>query len=221
MNLRLLLLGLALALTCDGAEPARISIPDLLNPATRMPELRRYLLATEPPQAARNWANAVTFAEQHSHVRIEALHAPAKPPRYAVLWNWPVRENWSDELTRAIGQSPVLLPQDEVSVIVFSADGVPLSPIQTLPYDSIVADLKGDGELQVIEEHLGLSESTDYFFVYPLRRPAEVSLALVFNAHPSKRARQFLEHPGEAAGEEWRVRDSTRTGAGPWASSRR
>ncbi len=206
------------------AEPARLSIPEVVNPETRVRAYYDYKMRSEPEEMKRvGSAKFEDFAGFHVYAPLTVAEVPAGKDGVHYLVSWQTEhgsssgEPWPGEKPAA---SPDLRRPMDGGYQLFASDGRPLSR-QVVAFQSVVLDLDGDGVPEVIEQRpLPAAAAfemekpfTDYELLKVSRLDAEErpSFILLYNANPPDRL------PGNVWGSQVRVRKegSTEIELGP------
>ncbi len=197
-----------------GGGAARLSIPEVLNPKTRLAAFQRYCLATESDANTRSlMLGFTTFARDHAGLNLTVSPAAPGGPVYLLTWHsallepedWGGQEGTPERRPRT---SEVLVPGD-VKFQRFTADGAPVADEWNSARNSVVIDVDGDGVPEQIEQLFwppgGLVQS-EFLVVRPAQvRFEHVSFAVLYNVRPKDRSLQSPwgfqvrpGHPGES-----------------------
>lgn len=203
--LPLFLIGVLCSAVWAAAEPARLSIAEVLHPETRLAAFRRYCLSAEQREDMR-WllTDLRTFARFHAGLHVSVSPAAPGGPRYLLTWhseendqtNWDAQEGTPEKPAL---ESEVLRPQRMVYAQSFDGEGEPTGK-EELASDSVLIDVDGDGDPERIEqmEYKIAGAAADpndrgwhgqYFKVTQSHSP-NLSLAALYNVWPDGRGLQ-------------------------------
>lgn len=187
------------------AEQARLSIPEVLNPDTRIGAFQRFCVSGAPDDTKKaEMEDAKSFARCHLGLNVTVSPDAPGGPRYLLSWlslfsdsgNWGEQEGTPESRPRT---SQVLVPR-EVQYQMFSSTGEPLASEERSTFKSVAIDVDGDGSPELITpyhwdvrtaeaEALRPPLEVDFLVVSPAgARFDKVSLAILYNVKPQNRA---------------------------------
>jgi hypothetical protein len=229
----LLIAAVLVAFSCDvsGDQNVRISIPDLLNPETRLRAFQKFRSAMNPQESeSGRWSNIQEFSKWHRDLHVSELKSGAEKPRYLVTWRHHLMDGWNDVegiFKVPAPDSSVLLPQDFLQYWIFQADGSPTTKEDGAVFLGNIADMNGDGTPEILEsipsstvpdipglgpvgtdpkasQRNGDPLSYEYLQVRPPEYNSTPQFAVLYNSHPSSR------EAGNTWG--WHISDADRDG---------
>jgi len=181
---------LAFCATVEAEGPVKLSIPEILQPETRLHALRAFLLQEDRARVeSSGWMAEVMFAKSHADLQVHEIRRPEGSIQYLVTWAEDLDisglSSWKeiDAEILAESASPILVPC-ATSYRVFSADGLPVSKETTTSSAGILADLKGDGEWEVLEDKTARfsAGNGDFLQIRPVESDAKSSFAVLYNS---------------------------------------
>ncbi|MGV3531257.1 MAG: hypothetical protein ACO1QR_02730 [Chthoniobacteraceae bacterium] len=193
---RLVLLLLAAAALLPLAAASDISIPELLNPETRMRAFHEFMR-----KAHLDTEEFYKFAESYEILSLSTLQSAEQGRRYLLVWDWKAanEDAWNDP---PLDDARRLIPRKSYYQ-VFNESGSPTGDSGII-WKGAVADLNGDGNLEEIvwessnsptipgldsaapEEERKIA--VDYLTIKSLDRSRDGTVQIIYNAHPASSA---------------------------------
>ena len=193
------LVGIAILLLSAGAAAGgipRISIPDLLRPETRTKALRDFCetLHRQDPTADEP-GNFKVFRIGHSNIMVSRLRRSDGPSRYLVTWQTASSDDWNGldntSMKGSLG-GQILAPDGLLYYEIFDAQGEPRLPPNHIDLitHGLIADVKGDGEPQIVREETSSSNGQElaYLTIESADQQSKPTFGILYNTHPTDHA---------------------------------